>query len=602
MNPEYVRKLKTELQFEWKGLHEKFVEVEDLRYLEDRPALRAEERPSGLEAHVGLTAELVENIKSALTSNQPVPHIIAGVKTNQGRSNSSKRELFWGEWLKELNQPTRVLTRLVDAQAMGLGVLKAAYTPWPKAERRKASKESRDEYLERQDALKRSWGPPLSVIDIHPLTFFPAMGMNDQPEEILEISWKSRNQVYTALGWDDRDPKHIDADAISGSGGYPSGDVRSLPASLDSSRMVEVMEYLNYKKSLYQIYIEPLGSGPVFETDIMPVEYFMALGRTTSSRDPDKLSLSVAEFLRVNEPMINRTVTRMFEAADLIVQKRLALALGEGSLDEFDQTAESDNEPERTTIPLKAGELTAISPGSAIIDPFKGAEHVYDAMPMIQLMLDLAGRHGVAPIFKGITSGAGSSGYKDNSLYLMAMSQFLYIVHAYQDCLTRLVRWGERQVILNIKQKVFMGDYELTPDDIRKFPALVSVNLDPFLPQSNLAEAQLLDQFHQRGHIPRRLLVEEGLKRGQPEELEDERMTEDMKELLKPILYRDALTEVGLMLPEQAGGGAQGLVDQNGSPLGGSNGSSPLGQTLAGAASGTRSRQPYQEPGTLGQT
>ena len=603
-SPTYVSKLKTALVQEWRGLHQKFKEVEDLRYFEDRIGLRAEERTSGIEVHMGLVAELIENVKSALTSNQSTPQVTPGIKTPKGKSNSSRRELFWGAWLKSINQPTGVLTRLVDAQAMGLGILKGSYTPWPAKERERRTGEARDDYLERQEGLKRIWGPPLSVIDIHPLTFYPAMGMRDMPEEILEISWKPRRQVYRALGLEDSTSvstiTKIEPGLVSATGGFPSSDVRSLPAGMDSSMMLEVTEY--WREDCYQIYLGPIGSnGPVYETDAPPVEYFMALGRTTSSRDPDKMSLSVAEFLRNNEPILNRAVTRMFEAADLLVQKRLVAELPEGSLDEFEHTTEGDNQPERTTITLEPGKIKALPPQAKVQDPFTGAEHVYESMGVIQLMMDLAGRHGVAPIFKGITSGAGASGYKDNSLYLMAMSQFFYIRDAYQDCLTNLVRWAERQIVDVIQQKVYMDDFELTAADIADYPASVKVNLEPYLPQSFAMEAQLYDQMHARGHITRRMVVEKGLKEGQPDEIEDERMKEDLKDMLRPILYRDVMTEVGLALPEQTSQEvppSSGLLGPDGEPIS-SNGGSPQGQRFAGAATGGQPRQPAKEPGTV---
>ncbi len=598
----YIQKLKQQLILEWQGYHQKFVEIEKLRYYEDNIALRDEENQSGIAFRSGLTSELIENVKSALTSNKPVVSIVPGKKTPSRESNASRREKFWNQWLTHINRPVNVMSRLVDAQAMGIGILKASYFPEPERSRRVG--ERRDDYLERQEAQKRVWGPPFKVTDIHPLTYFPSLGAGNIPEEVIEISYKSRRVVMKNLKNDDGvalAQEEIDVDEIAAASGYPSTHVQGLPSGVNTDTLVEVTTYWNEDE--YQIFIDGVseGSGPVYSTDDPPIKYFMALGRTTSSRDPDKLSLSIAEYLRHNEPIINRTLTRMAEAAELIVQKRLALELAEGSFDDFTETAEGDNEPARTIIELEPGKLKAIPAGSRIQDPFAGVERVYDAMGLVTLAMDLAGRHGVSPIFKGVSSGSGASGYKDNSLYLMALSQFLYVRDSYQDALKELVQWAEYTLAYTVKTDIFLDDFQLSVSDITDFPAKVEVNLEPFLPQDTFRETQLMDQLASRGIVPRRKVLTDGLREGSPEEIEDEVMEEELRALMKPILYRDVLTEVGLKLPEQAGA-ETGLLDQNGNPVQseGAPGGSPLGQEFSGARSGTRPRAPAQEPGTVG--
>ena len=67
----YVNTLLQELQEELRGFHTRVKEVEELRYLEDKIQLPAEEKASGLEIRLGATAELIENVKAALTANRP---------------------------------------------------------------------------------------------------------------------------------------------------------------------------------------------------------------------------------------------------------------------------------------------------------------------------------------------------------------------------------------------------------------------------------------------------------------------------------------------------------------------------------------------------
>ena len=56
----------------------------------------------------------------------------------------------------------------------------------------------------------------------------------------------------------------------------------------------------------------------------------MCLGRTSSSKDPDKLGVSVAEIMRHNEPTLDRTLTRVAEASRGLLQ-----VTGEASLKPF---------------------------------------------------------------------------------------------------------------------------------------------------------------------------------------------------------------------------------------------------------------------------
>ena len=607
----YITNLLATLIRELEGFHRRINEVENLRYMEDKIALPPQDKPAGLELRVGLTAELIENVKAALTTNEPVVKVKALRVGNKANENATKRALFWTAFIQDMSRTTPVLDELVDAVAgLGCGILKATFAPWPKAARRKRKNEDDKDYLERQDALKRQWGPPFRVITVHPLCLLFRPGPGNRLTETLEHSYKPRRDAYPGLEPVTSETKP-DADALAASSGLPVDVIKPTPVGFDQSDMLLTTEY--WRPDLYQIW---LGSNKVHEQANPGVAYFIAVGRSSSSKDPDKFGLSVADVLRHTEPHINRTLTRMAEAAELLVKKRLTVELPEGTGDDIE--LDDDNNPVPTTFKFSEEVATALPGGAKIHDPFAGVENIYAAMPFIQLLMMITARHGVSPIFKGQSPGAAGSGYRDTSLYMMALSQFKNLLKSYASCLTGTINWLESSLVTHAKQKIWVGDLSLEPSDITNFPAVLTAEVEPFLPQNVIAEGHFYDYMHQRGHITRRMVRTEGMAIKDPEAVEKARMLEDLQEMLRPILYKDVLQRVGI-LPDaplmdieggagdaaSAGGrtdintiirGAQG--QSGGGQQGGGAASPSGGRVVAGAATGGESRRATQEPGS----
>ena len=626
---EYVNRLLGELTEELRGFHKRITEVEALRYLEDDMKLPPEEKPSGLEIRIGATAELIENVKAALTSNPPGV-LVEPLRTGPGADeNGSKREKFWGAFLQWASSTVPFLNELSDAQTVSLGVLKAAYYPWPKTERKRTKDEPKTTagdaaYNDRQRALKRRWGPPFKVITIHPLTFYFRLGPGGELVEVIEHSWKSRREIYSAFGikgdaqltvmQPDKIPKDK-GPQIAAVAGFPTEEVQTLPQGVTTSTLALVTEYwtpdMPGAPGIYQCYID--GHLAYEEIGDPSVAYFACPGRTTSSKDPDKFALSIAEILRHNEPTLNRSLTYMAEAAELLVRKRLTLEVPEDYRPEVEMVGES-NEPGPKTWTFKADKAEALPAGSKIVDPFEGAENIYAGMPFINLVLQLMGQHGVSPIFKGVPPGAGGSGYRENSLYLMAKSQFQYLLDSYANCIGNMITWLEHILVTKAKQEVFVGNLSLKPRDVKDYPALIEISVEALLPQNIIAEGQFYDRMHARGHITRRTHLEKGLHIEQPERELWGRFLEDVQEMLKPIMVQDVLTRVGIMPPAPTG-----LVGPDGkTPIAGKTGErGPPGgngaqadaiteimQSMGGQTRAGQSRQPPEEAGAFppGQT
>jgi len=621
VSPQYVNSLLQELKGEMRGLHTKMSEIELLRHYEDPIQLPTGEKPSGLEVRIGATSELIENIKASLTAN--VPNVIfTGLREgNKAEGNSSKRESFWARVLIWIRKPVHVLVELVDAQAgLGIGILKGAYYPWPKEERKRNKGESDKDFRDRVKALKRKWGPPFRVITIHPLTFYFRLGPGNEITESIEHSWKSKRDVYPAYGIDtDAELKAFPvvmdegtAQAVSATEGQPDQEIRSFPEGTSSETMVLVTEYRRERmpnsKGVYQVY---LNNRLVYQEVGDPsCKYFICVGRITSSKDPDKIGISVAEGFRHNEPLINRALTRMGEAVELLVRKRLTLEVP----DDFqpETVTGEDNNPVPKTYTFSAEKSTALPAGAKVIDPFANVGDVFGAMPYIQLLMTIMGQHGVSPIFKGEPPGAGGSGYRDNSLYMMAKSQFEYLIESYGDCLVSLIEWMEGQLVTRSRQEIWVGDKSLKPSDVKDWPATIEVDIDPLLPQNLIAEGQFYDRMHTQGHITRRFFLEKGLRIEQPEGEIRARMLQDLQEMMKPVLYEDVLQTVGILPSPQeqlVGPDGQPIVSQNGGgggnqriPQASQGSQAAILEMLQSMGGRTRQGQPRQPPEESGST
>jgi len=618
VDPTYVHRLLAELQDEQRGLHTKMNELELLRHYEDPIQLPSGEKASGLEVRIGAASELIENVKASLTSNEPNVVVQALREGNPAQDNSSKRESFWTQFLLWIGKPVAVKAELVDAQAgLGLGILKGVYYPWPKDERKRLrsepkTKEGNKSFRDRVKALKRKWGPPFRVFTIHPLTFYFRLGPGNQLVETLEHSWKPKSEVYPAFGLEDKQldtfPDKLNqeiAEAVAATPGQPDQTIRPLAAGLSEATMVLVTEYRRDKvlgaEGVYQVYVN--GRLVYQEVGDPSVQYFLCLGRTTSSKDPDKFGISVAESFRHNEPLINRALTRMGEAVELLVRKRLTLEVPEGFTPETEIANKpgEDNQPQPKTYKFSAEKATALPAGSKIVDPFANVADVFGAMPYIQILMDVMSQHGVSPIFKGESVSSASSGFNSNSLFMMAKSQFQYLTDSYSGCLVSLIEWLEGQVVTRARQEIWVGDVSLRPKDIEEWPVTIRVDIDPLLPQNLIAEGQFYDRMHSQGHITERTFLEKGLRMDQPEAEIKGRMLEDLQNLLLPTLYQDVLQTVGAIQPQLVGPDGKPVQSQgNGAvPSGNSAGVIEALQSLGGR---TRQGQPRQPPEASGST
>jgi hypothetical protein len=612
----YVTALLLQLQREYEVMHRKIVEIESLRYYEDRITRPGVEKQAGIEVRSGLTADLIKSVVAALTANRPRVKLRPLRSGDAADANASKRERFWEAWLRHNH---RTFLRLVDSTAgNGVGILKGIYSPWPTQERARQKGESDKAYIARMRALKRKWGPPYVAITPHPLTFYPRYGVGDRIAEAIEHGWRPKPEVYAkyqlatdaelkskqrgeALG-EDVARDHMAA-LVAGMTGQPEEVVRPLPTGADTSTMCLVTEYWN--SDCYQVYV---NRRLIYEEAPGRVAYFIAEGETTSSSDPDKRSLSLAENMRANEPVINRMLSQMADAAEMLVHRRATIELPESGIVPMEIGA--DNKPEPVTFDFSnPRRIKPLPPGARLHDLSQGIENVAGLIPAIDLILRFTSQHGVAPIFKGMPPGASGSGYRDNSLYLMAKAQFEALVDGIEECLADYIRWQEEELV-RLGEPIYFEDLELKPGDVEKFDAVIEVSLDPALPQNRIAEGMFWADMEKAGYVDVRYVREEGLKIEQPDEIDRRRLLSAIQRQLEPALIQDVLRHFQVASvagevesaaePEMPGPDGNPLAPSGGiAPPGGPGGAQQLLSALGGQARAGVARQPPFNPGTF---
>lgn len=621
----YVTKLLNTLQNELFGVHAKVVELERLRYFEDDIALSTDQRMSGIEIRIGMTADLVESVKSTMGSSPPKAFFRALSTTDPAKNSATMRTSFWNEFLEhKLSRPTPVLLETLDSMVgTGYAVLKGALGEYPKDELLKLPNETAAEHLDRVKELKRYWGPPIDVDNPHILGYYYRFGRNRQVVESLEHSWKPRPEVFRALSLSDSKELRQEAEkfgsarlnksteelanafervamSMAGTSGVPQSQLQSLPIGIDATTKVLVTEY--WSPDWYQVYV---NRRLVYQMPKPTVRYFLGVGQVTSSKDPDKTGQSVAEILRHNESTVNRLLTRMAEAAELLVRKRLAIEVPESDtttgVGEIDEASGLVKAQQFRFAPDAASVLPA---GAKVVDPYESAQYVFQAMPVVQLLMQVLNEHGTAPIFKGRSPGQGS-GYRDNSLYAMARNKYEYLQDNYEALLTDFIRWCETVVAENMTEKIYMGEYEIDPAEIRKYPCDIEIIVTPNLPQNTIAEGEFWMGSADRGYASRRRAQTQGLHIENPQLEDREVLLDAIKRSLQPTLLADVLSSVGAVPGGLQPPGATGGPPPNGvNPVGSAaDGMANLVRERAGNANGGRAgggepHQPSQVPGT----
>lgn len=561
----YVSRRLMELKLRFTPIQTIVGELEALRYFENKPSLTDDESLQGYNIHVGLFSELVENVKAALTSNKPKARWKNHRHSEEGKKNASKRAKFWNAYIEWASNPVPYLSEIVDAQSgLTYGIWKIGKSKWD-AELKQRKGEDDTEYLDRARGLKRKSGPPIANVTVHPNAFYYEIGPGQKLSETFEESYKPMMDVYNQYGskyvatsdgkvFEDSD---VDGEQIQSTSGIPNEITRPMPDGFDASTTILVTEYWN--PDVYQVYI----NGSLVHQEVNPsVMYILVPGRTSSSKDPSKYAVSIGEILRHNEPVLDRMLSRLAEATDLIVRKRNTIEFDAGYTPPMEQTKDGNMVPK--TYHFRADGADSLPEGARVVDPFAGVDKVFSALPVVELFMQVMARHSINPIFKGIPAGASGSGYRDNSLYQMARSQFNYLTIALQFAGVQAMEFYEWLLVNKIKQEIWVGELSLTPEDIKDWPCTIEFIVEPELPQNNIAQGTYLDRMHSQGHVTRERVQLEGLGIEHPEEEQFQRDLEDLFEMSKPMVFQDVLQFVFGGSPVQNQDG-QGLVQKDGS-------------------------------------
>lgn len=581
---QYVARLLNDLRWELQGFHTKIREIEALKYYEDEVPTSPQANPTGRSnVKIGLTDQLLETVKASMLANPPIVHVEPLRSHAKAQENATQREKYHQAKLEEMlggdNNPN-LIAELIESQLMGLGVLKTgeAIAKWgDPAERERQDGETADDHRDRVKAIKVKGSHPSGEVIVHPIATYCRPGVGSRVEEIIEHSYKSKRTIYEQYELWDRSMRgeggtyinKTTAAVVKTLSGMPDQFIRTLPQGVNTTNYVLVTEYWNPK--VYQVYVN--GQKVHEEVGRPSVCYFLAPGRSSSSKDPDKYAVSIAENLRHNEPEINNSLSRMVEATDLIVNKRLTLEVPESYVPEVDV-----DDQEGTTRPrtwqFNSDYAEALPAGANIRDPYEGTHNVFAAAPVVNQLIQIASQHSVNPIMQGISPGAAGSGYRDNSLFMIAQSKYSYIIQSTQNCLSAFFEYQEDLIQYNIQQECWCGGVSLSPTDIAAWPAKIKVEFKPKLPQNLIAEGQFWEAMRSVGNVSRRYTREVGLNIENPDEMDKEVMLEKAQEQLVQFILQDVL---GLVLGAGSQQPGSGLVGPDGQPIQSGAGAGPGG-------------------------
>ena len=616
----YISRFFFDMRQLFEGLHRRIRELEELRFGEEEIPVQPSKDAAGHRFRVRMLDDLIETAKAAALTQPPKIHIKPLRRGKSGDDNASKRENFWNAWL-EKSWP--FLVQMADNQfGLGISVFKMVYDPWPADERKQKEGESNRTYLNRLKGKKREWGVPFKPVLVHPLSFYFRWNPGDfDVLEGLEETYKNRYDIQTAYDVlpDIRDVAER-IENVETATGFPPQDRRPIPFGVNLTTYVRVCEYWNPKWSKVYLGVGAgegaLPANEIHSEDDPGVAYFVAPGRLNGSLDPDKIAMSIGDHHRGIEPFINKMMSEMLNVAEIAAHPKGYVIVPEGGDPQV--TIDEEGNVQRTVYEMSADGATGLPPGADLRDPYANSGMIWSGMPLLQMAMDLLQSKGPGPILRGLPPSSAGSGYRDNSLYLMAKSMFMYSLHLYTLPLAKAIRWMEQQIANRVQDECWIDDYHLGPGDIEDWPVEHNVELKPDLPQNKIQETQNLASLSDRGLIPESYVIEHGLGEEAPQELQDEVEAERIyKEYLRPILARDVLVTVGVLKPEDiqtspaeeggmvsdALGGEQpapegAMESMNGNGGGGSGGVQGLAALQAVRNAGV-SRQPPRTPGTL---
>jgi len=485
--------------------------------------------------------------------------------TPEEKENGSKIERFFPSMWRQMERQQKkdIYRRFFDHMvADGVGVLKAYYKPsaWHGMPQLRGLEEGEinytdeetAEYNRRLDKFARGKPIPFAVRVVDPMTVYPVWGEFGL-DAVIEVSERPLKRVQRMAG---------------PFGGLPLDGEQVKPSST-----VSVIEYWDEE---WMALLVSVGGAykwvGAMKHGLRRIPYWIAFGEETSSTNPKYEGLSTLYKIKdVNSP-INQMLTIKFNRAFLTGYPTYQSSGVTG-----DETDVEGGGPQ--PVKLEIGKINPIDNPDEQILPVPVPEFSSDIEEMVGLMLQLSAETQIGEEATGGDAFSGESGFLRAMRTEQARTGYHQIIAHAERELSDLMNWmlemAERKNlrlwVLERKQKVnadrvdeeIGGWIPLLPGYADGYYNL-EVKIEPYNPVMDVARGTYAANQKERGFWSSRFAHEfSGI--GQPDEMEDEIVAEQIVLALQQEIIDAAIARLGFGGPAQQEGPA--LLGPDGQPI-----------------------------------
>ncbi len=519
---QYIKELATFLERKYSARNERIQGTRDRRMMRHAPRIPEQYRATATDVRTPIVFDMARRAVAIMASAMPRPKIRPMDLTDQAQRHTSLGE----EWLIEAykRMGKEVIHLLWDSMACdGVAVCKVYMDRHAWAPRLREEGEDAETYLEATDEHHRRNFPFLWE-QVNSLTYYP---VEDGNEEVLEIT--NREDIpYLGRKYG----------LVPQNGKLVKGRLGSVVPNWSSVTSVKFTEYWDTKRYIRMVGDEVVERG---KHNYGRPPYFAAKAVLLSTHDPNDEGISCVTPLVPLQDLLDSLYTMKSNNASLG-----AFAYPTETLVSEELAMESSTSP-AAAVKFEPGVILQARPGYRLefmMPPPVGA----DLNQMASLVKGMIDELTLAPVVFGrseremsnaamVTQIAAAQSIFNTAAYMMA-EMFNQVARFLLDRILDL----DEEVPLWFSAEQGSPWKALGPKHIKNFWK-VEHELDPVLPAARMQAALFMSSGYQAGHLPRRLVVEEGYGYHNPEEIMEERRLEEleMSVEVQAIIKQEAL-------------------------------------------------------------
>ena len=589
----YVLDLWEDIKQRYTGRNEAIKKYREIRFLEEDFEIPEAYQATATKIKTGLPMMWVQREVGALAT-LPFSVVVPPPPnpTQDDLTNGSKIERFlpamWAQM--ERQQKKDIYRNFIDHMvADGVGVLKAYYKPnaWqgmPElaemfGSREEYSPQELEEYNARIDVFTRTTPLPFAIRTVDPMTVYPIWGEFGL-DALIEVSTRPLLHVQRMAS--------------------PFG---GLPLSADEAQQPSEVVIMEFWDPTWMALLVDDGGSYKFVGKMKHgygrIPYWIANGEETGSSDPKYNAISTLFKIKDVNSSINQLVTVKFNRAMLV---------GYPSFQSDSIVPDEDGEGgQPKAIPLELGKINPKDPESEGITGIPIPEFSADIEQMISMLVTLSSQTQIGEAAAGGDSFSGESGFLRMVRTEQARTGYHQIIGHAERELTDLLSWilemiekkGLRLWVL-AKRRDGSAWIELGEEEINGYYN-AQAKIEPYNPIMDVARGTYA-RNQSTGDDPfwSRRFAHEFSGTGQPDEMEDEIIAEQIVRAMRQQIADAAIARLGFGGPGQQA--QPTLLGPNGQPIDasmmGSMGGRPTGMpTMPGQ--GMPLAGPANQPGSV---